>query len=47
MTKKVYYDDTWLDHCQATVLECESDGDHGYKVLLDQTVILGAQHGKA
>lgn len=39
MTKKVYYDDTWLDHCQATVLECESDGDHGYKVLLDQTVI--------
>lgn len=38
MTKKMYYEDTWMEECSAVVLACEKVDD-GYAVLLDQTVI--------
>ena len=38
MTKKLYYQDVWLDECEAVVCACEQTKD-GYAVLLDQTVI--------
>lgn len=38
MTKKLYYQDVWLEQCEATVCACEQTQD-GYAVLLDQTVI--------
>lgn len=38
MTKKLYYDDTWMRECEATILSCKKAED-GYAVLLDKTVI--------
>ncbi|MDD4075206.1 MAG: DHHA1 domain-containing protein [Eubacteriales bacterium] len=38
MTEKLYYQNIWLDRCEATVCGCEQTKD-GYAVLLDRTVI--------
>lgn len=39
MTKKLYYENTWLDNCEAEVLECKKSETGGYEILLDRTVI--------
>ena len=45
MTKKLYYEDAYISHFEATVLSCEAEGE-GFVITLDRTAFFPEEGGQ-